>query len=110
MNKDDILKKSREENQNGDEREIQLRKGSVLPAIIALGITGVTLMVLESVFLDTALLTDGLYLLLNIVAAVQQWYLLVLIKKKYLIITGICFTFGSVLGTLRLIDTFISMM
>lgn len=110
MNKDDILRKSRKENQNGDERENQLRKGSALPAIIAMGVTGLILMILEVAFLDTTLLTNGLYLLFNVVVSVQQWYLFGILKKKNFIFTGICFSLCSVLGILRLIDTFTSMM
>ena len=110
MDRDEILKKSREENKDGDEREIQLRTTSVMPVIITMGVVGLILMVLENILLDTQLLTNGLYLVIMLVAAVQQWYLLILIKKKYLIFTGFCFTFASVLAVLRLIDTFASMM
>ncbi len=109
MDRDDILKKSREENRNGDERELQIRRQAALPVIITMGIIGLILMCLEWIFLDTTLLTDGLYLLFTFVAAVQQWYLLAVLKKKYLIFTGIAFTFVSILAIMNLIDTFISM-
>lgn len=110
MNKYEILKKAREENQNCDEREYQLRKGSAIVAIVTMGLVGFILMILELSFLDTELLQNGLSVLFTVVLSVQHWYLLFILKEKYYIITGVICTVSSILSILRLIDTFASMM
>jgi hypothetical protein len=109
MNKEEILAKSREEHQKGDEREKQLRMGSAVPVIITMGVVGVLLILVEGIFLDTVILSYGVRLMLHASLCVQNWYLLAVLKKKYLIITGVIFTVGTVLNVYFLIDIFISM-
>jgi len=109
MNKEEILAKSRQEHQNGDEREKQLRMGSAVPVIITLGVTAVLLMLAEEIFLDTKILSWGVKLMIQASVCVQNWYLLAVLKKKILILLGIIFTIGTTLNVYILIDLFISM-
>lgn len=110
MNKYDILKKSREENKNGDERERLIRKGIATPTLIAMGVISVILMLLEKVYLETELLSNSLVVLFVVATAVQQWYMLLVVKQKFYIFSGILFTINSIIVIRDLIDTFVSMM
>ena len=110
MNKYDILKKSREENKNGDERERLIRKGIATPTLIAMGVIGVILMLLEKVYLETELLSNSLVVLFVVATAVQQWYMLLVVKQKFYIFSGILLTINSIIVIRDLIDTFVSMM
>jgi hypothetical protein len=109
MDKDEILAKSREENKNEDEREKRLRMGSVIPAFIAMGSIGATLMILEMIFLDTELLSCGLRLMLHGCLCVQNWYLWATLRKKYMITLSILWTFIAAGSVWSMIQVFISM-
>ena len=110
MNKEEILAKSREDHKNEDEREKQIRMGAAIPAFIGMGVAAVTLMLLEMFLLDTDLLINGLSLVIHVTVATQYWYLAVTVRKKTWFICAACFTFCSLLGILRVIDSFASMM
>ena len=110
MNKEEILLKSRKENKDGDEREMGLAKGSGMIVIIAFGVSLLVLSLIEAIFLETEILTDGLGLQLFFAWAVQQLYLLITLKKKHYILTSICSVGVFVLALLRFIDTVASMM
>lgn len=106
MNREEILEKSRNENKQEDEREKLLRKGSFIPAIITLCVVTVILGLAEIIFLDTMILGNSFYFLITIMCAVQNWYLLAVLKKKYLVVTSILWTFTTIVSILCLINTF----
>lgn len=110
MKKEEILAKSREDNQNEDEREKQIRMRAAIPAFIGMGVIGLTLMLLEMLLLDTVLLSRGIYLVVVGTVATQQWYLALTLKKKSWFISAACFTFCAFLATLQTIDAFRAMM
>ena len=109
MNKEEILAKSREDNKNEDEREKRLRIGSAIPAFIAMGSIGVTLMILEMIFLDTELLSCGVRLMIYGCLCVQNWYLWAVLRRKYLITLSILWTVIVTMNVWSMIQVFISM-
>ena len=109
MNKEEILAKSREDHQNGDEREKKLRMGSAIPAFIAMGAIGVTLMILEMIFLDTEIVSCSVRLMWNGCLCVQNWYLMAVLRKKYLVTLSILWTGIVAMNVWSMIQIFISM-
>lgn len=110
MNKEEILAKSREDNQNEDEREKQIRARSAIPAFVGMGVVAVILMLLEMILLDTVLLSRGVYLVIVVALATQNWYLALTLKKKAWFFIAAGFTFNAFLSTLQVISAFRSMM
>ena len=110
MNKDEILRRNRVDNQAGDEREQQLHRASGIPLLIAFGVASCALMILEMLFLDTKLLLHSLGLIASFMVCVQFWYLVAVIRKKLYIATAVCFTFSTILNIFMFADTFRSMM
>ena len=110
MQKEEILAKSREENQTEDEREKQIRQKAAIPAFVGMGVIGVTLMLLEMILLDTVLLSRGIYLLIVGTVATEHWYLAMTLKKKSWFISAACFTFCTAISAAQVFMAFRSMM
>ena len=110
MNKEDILAKSREEQKNSDERELQIRGKSAIPAFVGLGVIGVTLMILEAVFLDTTVLSRSIGLIIAGTVATQHWYLAFTLRKKLWFFMAVLFTLKTMLSILQVVDAFQAMM
>ena len=110
VNKEEVLAKSRADNQNEDEREKQIRGRSAILAFIGMGIVGVILMLMEMIFLDTELLSSGVYLVIIVALATQNWYLALTLKKNQWFWLSAGYTFCVLLSTLQVIRAFRSMM
>lgn len=110
MNKEDILSKSRADHKNGDEREKQIRMRSAIPAFVGMGAFGITLMLLEFIFLDTVILSRGISLVVVGTVATQNWYLAFTLKKKIWYLNAAFFTCSTVISTLSVINAFRTMM
>lgn len=109
MNKEEILAKSRQEQQDGDEREKHLRLRAFIPMWITMITVGGSLMLAEGFFLDTDIVSSSVQLMFHSCLCVQNWYELAVLRKKYLIATSIVFTLLAVRYLWKLILAFIAM-
>lgn len=93
MNKEEILKKSRQENQGGDERERALTTKANAYGFIGMGIMFVILFIIKTVRNEDSY--DLLALCFSLLASssVVQYYLL---KRKKYLWSAICYVFAAV--------------
>ena len=99
MNKDDILKKSREENQNGDERENEIKLRSYATSAAFGALLCMILVLIEEIILERSttliwIIYCGMMFSKSILDAIK-------LKKKYditlSILWGLCFAIDIVI-------------
>jgi len=84
MNRDDILKKSREDNKGIDERETRFRLASAWVARFAFLVGGLALVIAEGAFLETRIISRCLVFLLCCTNLAENLYLFFFLKKKFI--------------------------
>jgi hypothetical protein len=109
MNKDEVLAKSRQDNQSGDEREKHLRLRAFIPMWITMVSVGGILMFLERFFLDTDIVSYSVQFMFFSCLCVQNWYELAVTRKKHLIIFGCIWTLLVIAKAWDLAQAFIAM-
>ena len=108
MNKQEILQRSRMENQEyGDECQQGLVKGSFIPAFIGLAAVVAFFSFIDLFFLDNHLSSRVFSLGANVALAAQQWYMFFKTKKKAILFTAILCVVSSVLMLLVVLNQYI---
>lgn len=108
MNKQEILQRSRMENQEyGDECQQGLVKGSLIPAFIGLAVVVAFFSFIDLFFLDNHLSSRVFSLGVNVALAAQQWYMFFKTKKKSTLCTAILCVVSSVMMLLVVLNQYI---
>ena len=107
MNKQEILQRSRMENQEyGDECQQGLVKGSCMPAFIGLLAVWFFFTTIDFLFLGNILASNVFSLGVNVSLAAQQWYMFFKTKKKLMLFLGIIWVLNSVIALLVVVDKY----
>lgn len=103
MNKEDILKKSREENQNGDEREHHVVGIASRVGISIAGLLCVILMLVSELLFDSSILAlSGCFVSLGMYAG-QKFTLYRYTKKKSDLTVGAIDSIGAIIALVLLV-------
>jgi len=111
MNRDDVLKKAKKENNYVDEREYRIFIGSYLLIQVSFFIIMAFFTILEFLYFEKSFITSSLFITYCFCMAVSYWYSAIRIKTKKLyyavaIITTIAFIILTILFVINVHHTF----